>query len=66
MERKRRDTKKDHENKINPKQRECPECGSDNVFVKEELDQVVCNDCGAIFEELTPEEEKRFEKVRKR
>ena len=45
------------------KLKNCPECGSDNVkYVKEE-DALYCNDCGEVFRELTPEQEKKFEKV---
>jgi len=47
------------------KQKECPECGSDKVFAKKELNQIICNDCGAIVEEFAPEEKKKSKKVRK-
>ena len=43
--------------------KECPECGSSNIVYNEKKDQIVCNDCGMIFEELTPEQEKKFEKA---
>ena len=46
-----------------PKKDECAECGSKNVHYNEEKQQIVCRDCGAIFEELTPEDEKQFEKA---
>jgi len=42
---------------------ECAECGSDNVNYVERTQQTICKDCGAIFEELTPEEEKKFEEA---
>lgn len=45
------------------KKNECPECGSNNVFYDKDEEQIKCNDCGAIFEELAPEEEKKFEKA---
>ncbi|MBL7055153.1 hypothetical protein ISS05_05340 [Candidatus Woesearchaeota archaeon] len=45
------------------KKNECPECGSNNVHFNEEKQQIVCRDCGTIFEELTPDEEKKFEKA---
>lgn len=45
------------------KKNECPECGSLNVKYIESKEQIVCNDCGAIFEELTPEAEKKFERA---
>ena len=43
--------------------KQCPECGSSNVKYKEEEDKLYCNDCGEIFAELTPEQEKKFEIV---
>ena len=42
---------------------ECAECGSKNVNFVERTQQTVCKECGAIFEELSPEAEKKFEKV---
>jgi len=44
--------------------KECPECGSLNVIYNAKKDETICKDCGAIFEELTPQKEKKFEKVR--
>lgn len=41
---------------------ECPECGSKNIFCNEEK-QLVCKDCGAIFEKLAPGDEEQFEKA---
>ena len=46
------------------KKNECAECGSGNVHYDKKREQIVCRDCGAIFEELTPAEEKKFEKAR--
>jgi len=46
------------------KKDECPECGSSNVHFNEEKQQTVCRDCGVIFEELLPEEKKKFEEAR--
>jgi len=43
---------------------ECPECASANVVYNEKKEETICKDCGGIFEELTPEEEKKFEKAR--
>ncbi|MFH1440073.1 MAG: hypothetical protein ABIG89_05885 [Candidatus Woesearchaeota archaeon] len=43
--------------------KKCPECGSINVRYNKKEDKLYCNDCGEIFAELTPEQEKRFEKV---
>ena len=41
----------------------CPECGSTNIIHNEEKDEVVCQDCGAIFAELSKEAEEKFEKA---
>ena len=41
----------------------CPECGSDNIVHVEDKDEIVCKSCGAIFAELTKEDEKKFERV---
>ena len=42
---------------------ECPECGSSNVIYNKDKDQLVCQDCGIIFEELAPEDEQIEEEV---
>lgn len=42
---------------------ECIECGSNNVVHDRKRNQTTCNDCGAIYEDLTPEEEEREEEV---
>ena len=39
----------------------CPECGSTNIVHQEKKDEVICQDCGAIFAELSGDDEKRFE-----
>jgi len=41
----------------------CPECGSENISYSKKEDQIVCKDCGGIFSELTPDQEKKFERV---
>ena len=41
--------------------KQCPECGSNNIVYNEKLDQIVCKECGDIFSELSPEQEKKFE-----
>lgn len=43
--------------------KECPECGSENISHMEKEQQVVCRDCGMIFEPMAPEREKKFEKA---
>ena len=45
------------------KVKQCPECGSSNIIFKQDKDQIVCKDCGGIFSELTPEQQKKFEKA---
>jgi transcription initiation factor TFIIIB Brf1 subunit/transcription initiation factor TFIIB len=45
--------------------KECPECASDNLIYKEDKQQVICKDCGCIYEPLTPKEEEKFEKGHK-
>lgn len=45
------------------KAKACPECGSPNISYNKEKDEIVCRDCGGIFSELTPEQEKKFEKA---
>ena len=45
--------------------KECPECGSNNISHKEEKQQVICRDCGCIYEPLTPKEEEQLEKGHK-
>lgn len=40
---------------------QCPECGSSNITYNKERDEIICKDCGLIFSELTPEQEKKFE-----
>lgn len=34
--------------------RECPDCASTNVVYSEVRDQLICHDCGLIFEEFEP------------
>ena len=46
-----------------PKKYECAECGSKNVHYNEKKEQIICKDCGAIFEEMAPAREKKFEKA---
>jgi transcription initiation factor TFIIIB Brf1 subunit/transcription initiation factor TFIIB len=45
--------------------KECPECGSKNLRYEEEKNQVICEDCGLIYEPLVPKEEKKFERAKK-
>jgi len=46
-----------------PKKDECAECGSKNVRYNKKAEQIICLDCGAIFEEMAPAREKQFEKA---
>lgn len=66
MERQAEYLEKDNEKEVNlmMKTNECPECGSGNVHYNEKTNQIFCKDCGAIFEELTPKEEEKFEKAK--
>ena len=43
------------------KVKQCPECGSSKIIYDDEKQQIICQDCGAVFSELTPEQEKKFE-----
>jgi len=42
---------------------ECPDCASANIRRSELRDQLICKDCGLIFEPLEPEMEEKFEKT---
>ncbi len=42
---------------------ECPDCASGNIVHNMEREQVVCRECGLIYEPLTPEEENAFERA---
>ena len=41
--------------------KECPDCASQNIVYNDERQQVICRDCGLIYEPLTPETEAKFE-----
>ncbi len=41
--------------------KECPDCASQNIVYNDERQQVICRDCGLIYEPLTPEAEAKFE-----
>ena len=43
--------------------KECPECASTNIVFRDSDKQVVCRDCGMIFEPMAPEREVKFEKA---
>ncbi len=42
---------------------ECPECGSTNIICNSKKQQVICRDCGLIYEPLAPKEEEKYERV---
>lgn len=42
--------------------RECPECSNTNLSYLDERDQVVCRECGLVYEPLTPAEDKKLVK----
>ena len=41
--------------------RECPDCASANIVHNMEREQIICRDCGRIYEPLPPAEEVKFE-----
>jgi transcription initiation factor TFIIIB Brf1 subunit/transcription initiation factor TFIIB len=41
--------------------KECPDCASSNIVHNLEREQVVCRECGLIYEPLTPDVEEKFE-----
>lgn len=43
--------------------KECPECASMNIVYNESKQQVICKDCGVIYQPLAPEDEEKFERV---
>lgn len=43
--------------------KECPQCGSLDLVYRQAQEQVVCKECGMIFEPLLPQEEEEFERV---
>ncbi|MBW2968026.1 hypothetical protein KY362_06080 [Candidatus Woesearchaeota archaeon] len=43
------------------RRKECPDCGSMNIHFDPETEQLICHDCGLLFEELPPELERRYE-----
>lgn len=40
------------------KPKTCPECGSDNISYKETTNQLICKDCGLIYEPLAEKAKK--------
>ncbi|MBI4918433.1 hypothetical protein HY837_00760 [archaeon] len=42
--------------------KECPDCASMNILYSQMRDQVICRDCGLIFEPLVPEINSKVEK----
>ena len=43
--------------------RACPECAGSSLSYLDDRDQVVCRDCGLVYEPLTPRDERRLERV---
>ena len=43
--------------------KECPDCAGDNIVYDDSRDQVICRECGLIFEPLAPADEEEFEHV---
>ncbi len=45
--------------------KECPDCASTNILHSQIRDQVICRDCGLIFEPLVLDVESKLEKNRR-
>ena len=45
------------------KLKECPECGSMNIICSRQREQIICRDCGLIYEPMAPAREEQFERV---
>jgi ribosomal protein S27E len=45
------------------RRKDCPDCGSDNISFDPETEQLICQDCGLIFEELPGENQKKYDEV---
>lgn len=45
------------------RRKECPDCGSPNVLYESTNEQLICHDCGLIFEELPPDLEKEYDRA---
>ena len=43
--------------------KECPECGSINIICNKQRNQLICRDCGVIYEPMAPAREAKFERV---
>ncbi|MBI4451652.1 hypothetical protein HY642_06780 [Candidatus Woesearchaeota archaeon] len=41
--------------------KECPDCAGTNLVYDVAREQVICRDCGLIFEPLVPSDEEKFE-----
>jgi len=41
--------------------KECPDCASSNIVHNDEREEVICRECGLIFEPLAPQMEEAFE-----
>lgn len=69
MPRKKKKTAKNKvaEEEPKPKERkrrkDCPDCGSMNITFDPETEQLICQDCGLIFEELPPDMERKYEEI---
>ena len=51
------------EHKETARRKECPDCGSTNILYESTTEQLICHDCGLIFEELLPEVEEEYDRV---
>ena len=41
--------------------KECPDCASPNLIYNGDRQQIICRECGLIYEPLAPDMEKKFE-----
>ncbi len=54
------------EHKETARRKDCPDCGSNNILYESTTEQLICHDCGLIFEELLPEVEEEYDRVNER
>jgi len=45
--------------------KECPDCASRNIIHSEIRDQIICRDCGLVYEPLSPIEDLEFRRTHK-
>ncbi|MFC1741145.1 TFIIB-type zinc ribbon-containing protein [Nanoarchaeota archaeon] len=45
------------------RRKDCPDCGSVNILFDADTEQIICHDCGLMFEEIPPEFAKRYDEI---